>query len=79
MLNPDPAASPEAGPVGYDPAGRPVRPTDTAPAAENATHGIPAYGTDAQQAVRQWIVENQTLAVLAGFALGVFIGVLMRK
>lgn len=37
-----------------------------------------SYGTEAQQTARQWIAENQTLAVLAGFAFGVFIGVMMR-
>ena len=48
-------------------------------------HGVPAEsGAETnrpatQQAVRQWIVENQTLAVLAGFAFGVFVGAMMRK
>jgi len=68
----DPAAEPAAGPIGYDPDGRPVEP----PAAD--ARGA-SYGTDLQQTVRDWIVENETLAVLAGFALGVFIGALMRR
>lgn len=34
---------------------------------------------DALAPVRAWIERNETLAVLAGFATGVFIGSLMRR
>lgn len=37
-----------------------------------------SYGTELQRNVRTWIVENETLALLAGFAFGVFVGTLMR-
>ena len=65
----EPLPAPET--VGYDPSGRPV----TAPRGGEAD----TYGTELQQALRDWIVENQTLAVLAGFALGVFVGAMMRR
>lgn len=38
-----------------------------------------ALGMTAQQNIRAWIEENQMLALLGGFALGVFAGVLMRR
>jgi hypothetical protein len=73
-MEPNPMTTDTAGPLGYDPAGRPVLPADAPPLG-----GGGAYGTDVQRAAREWIVENQTLAILAGFALGVFIGALMRR
>lgn len=39
----------------------------------------PAPSDDALTPVRRWIEQNETLAVLAGFATGVFIGALMRR
>lgn len=45
------------------------------PAARRATAGP----DDALAPVRAWIANNETLAVVAGFAMGVFIGALMRR
>ncbi len=40
----------------------------------------PAYGDlpKTQAMVSDWIRENQTLAMIAGFAMGVFVGAMIR-
>ena len=45
------------------------------PAAERAAVADPARY---QEAALAWIRQNQTAAMIAGFAVGVFVGVLMR-
>lgn len=37
-----------------------------------------AYGLSVQQRARRWIESNPTLALLSGFAVGVFVGAWVR-
>ena len=39
----------------------------------------PTASREAQAALREWIDQNPTAALLGGFAAGGFIGVLMRR
>ena len=72
--NPPSTKSPEENHIGTDN-------SQEVPESDAQTDGIHADGelNKILDQAQEWIKENQTMAMLGGFGLGVFIGVLLRR
>ncbi|HMB94281.1 MAG TPA: hypothetical protein VKP65_25750 [Rhodothermales bacterium] len=54
--------------------------SDTVPGA-SSFEALPPHGHDPPlpETAREWVEQNQSTAMLTAFAIGVFLGVLMRR